>query len=485
MFFSLPLGAVRLERPTTVFRYTFEHFTQGLWRKADRWRALNQSSLVPIEAVATGDKQVLAACELGKVSTPVIDIDVLAEFPGVESIVASTRLSASRQLPNIRELLFPSGTSFPDATTLRHFTGLEALYTTFGSDVKLDLDAIPLQQMRKIAVNRWLTKNLAPLEKMTGLEQFKAELFRDVLDPVARMTGLKYLSIIGPAKGWAKLRECTLLEEAHLINVQIANLRRWNTWKRLRHLTLSGRGVKSLDGLQSIEQLEHLTLLNLSMQDLSPLRELSHLTELTLRMPAKGVDLASVAALPHLRSLEIDDVANTDSERLRIPTAKPLAKALNLEELTLFCKVEDQDLSPLAELPKLRKLRPGPAIGADVETLRVTRPDIQIDYTPLDPKWEKLKERVGAITIQRPSEGLKQWSIYEGLASGLGLTTNYAAESLVKKEVKKTNPELAKRLDWDTEAGAVAIYADSESDIRTVAHLINDLLRFAAERGRD
>jgi hypothetical protein len=437
---------------------------------------------VPIEAVADGDLQVLAAREEGKERTPLIDLDVLAGFPAVESLVASTRLRASRQLPSIRELLLSSAAPLPEAATLRHLTGLEALYAqpTHGN-VHLDLDALPAGQMRKLALTRWLTKSLAPLERMTGLEQLKVDLFREPLDPVAGMTGLRYLCIHGPAKGWAKLRECTLLEEAHFIDVQIANLRRWNTWKRLRSFTLSGRGVKSLAGLENLEQLEQLTLLNLRTQDLSPLRELSRLTALTLRMPAGGVDLASVAALPRLRSLVVDDASITDSEVLRVPTLKVLAKAAALEDLTLFCAVEDGDLTPLAKLPRLRNLRLGSWICANVEALREARPDMLIDHTPLDPKWEKLKERVGEITIQRPGEGLKQWSIFESLASGLNLATNYAAESRIKKEIKKRNPDLAKRLSWDTEGGAVAVYADSEADIRVVADIANDLLRLAAE----
>jgi hypothetical protein len=407
---------------------------------------------------------------------------VLADFPEVESVVVSTRVRAGHPIPNIRELLFYPGASFPDATTLRQLTGLEAIFSWLGSDVQLDLDALPASQMRKLALNRWVTKSLAPLERMTGLEQLKMDLFRDPLDPLAAMTNLKYLSIRGPAKGWAKLRECTLLEEAHLIDVQIANLRRWDTWKRLRSFTLSGRGVKSLAGLENFEQLEQLTLLNLRMQDLSPLRELSRVTALTMRMPAGGVDLASVAAMPRLQSLVIDDAAVTDSEVLRVPTLKAMAKASALEELTLFATVEDGDLSPLAELQRLRNLRLGPRIGADVGALRAARPDILIDYTPIDPKWEKLRERVGQITIQRQGEGLEQWSIFESLAPGLRLATNYGAESLIKKEVKKRNPDLAKRLVWDTEAGGVAVFADAEPDIRAVADIMNDLLQLSAER---
>jgi hypothetical protein len=290
------------------------------------------------------------------------------------------------------------------------------------------------------------------------------------------MKDLKYLSIKGPAKGWAKLRECTLLEEAHFIDVQIANLRRWNTWKRLRSFTLSGRGVKSLSGLENLESLETLTLLNMRTDELKALRELRQLTSLTLRMPAAGLDLESIAQVPLLRSLEIDDSSNTDADMFRIPTLKPIEKAAALGEVLLRCTVEDGDLTPLAKLPQLRKVKLASYIGADVEALRAARPDVEIDYTPPDPKWAKLKERVGRITIQRPGEGMKVWSIFESLAELLNVSTNYAAESLIKREIKKRHPDLAKRLHWDTEGGAVGISADAEADIRSVAEIINHLI---------
>jgi hypothetical protein len=57
----------------------------------------------------------------------------------------------------------------------------------------------------------------------------------------------------------------------------------------------------------------------------------------------------------------------------------------------------------------------------------------------------------------------------------LRVSTNYAAESRVKREVRKRNPALARRLDWDTEAGAVSCYANSEADIRAVANIVNEI----------
>src|SRR5439155_19031417 len=255
-------------------------------------------NLVPIEAVAAGDQQVLAACEPRKHDQPLLDLDVLADFPSVESVIASTKIRATRDLPRIRELLFSSVAPMPDAETLRHLPNLESVFALpVAGSGKLDLAALPAAKLRNLAFSHWFAVNLSALAEMTSMRQLYAELFRDSLDGIARMTELRRLHIKGPAKGWAKLRECTLLEEAHFIDVQIANLRRWNSWKRLRTLVLSGRGVKSLVGLQECENLEDLTLLNLAMNDLSPLIQLSRLHMLTLRMVAKSADLVSVGAI--------------------------------------------------------------------------------------------------------------------------------------------------------------------------------------------
>src|SRR5690349_16982449 len=100
MHWHLPPGPARLERPKTPFRYTFEHFLEPafLIRSA--------SPVIPIEAVGAGDIQVLAAREPGVVplSNPgvAIDLDPLADFPSVESVIASARVRASRPLPHLR-----------------------------------------------------------------------------------------------------------------------------------------------------------------------------------------------------------------------------------------------------------------------------------------------------------------------------------------------------------------------------------------------
>ena len=106
------------------------------------------------------------------------------------------------------------------------------------------------------------------------------------------------------------------------------------------------------------------------------------------------------------------------------------------------------------------------------------RPDMDITYYyhVVDKKLEKHRERVGGITIHRPEEGIDQWSILQSLAQHLTVDTNYAAESLLKRELKRRDPALLKRLEWDTEGGAVGVYADAEDDIRAVAELANELI---------
>ncbi|HEV2689465.1 MAG TPA: hypothetical protein VGV35_12965, partial [Bryobacteraceae bacterium] len=364
-----------------------------------------------------------------------------------------------------------------DTATLGKLSGIEALYIPHLSrDRPLDLSCLPAESMRQLAIWRWDAASLAPLEKMTGLRELDVTFFNESLELLSKMHALTFLRVLGPAKRWASLRECTQLEEASLVDIQMANLKRWNTWNRLRTVCLGGRGLKSLAGIEAWQQLESLVLLNFRTGDLAPLGDLMRLAEITFRMPDRSLDLAALARVPALRRLEIDETPITENDIVRLPSLKPLARAPALEEIVLMgtC-VEDGDLMPLAAIERLRRVRLGRDIGCDVDKLREARPDLSIEYTP--PGGSKRKsERVGEVNIYPPGNGIKVWSIFDSFAQALRTNTNYAAEQLIRREVKKTSAELLKRLDWDTEAGAVGIYAAEERDIRTVADVLNRLL---------
>jgi hypothetical protein len=193
----------------------------------------------------------------------------------------------------------------------------------------------------------------------------RAELFREPLDAIARMSQLRLLIIRGPARGWAKLRACTQLESASFAEVDMANLKRWNTWKSLRELALTGRRLRSLVGLEASERLERLALVNLRMDDLAPLRDLPRLRSLTIRMPAGRIDLESIGRVSTLRSLVIEESVMNDRDIVPLPSLRPLSSDRALEELVLLgVRLEDRDLLSLAQLPQLRKVRLGQEIGA-------------------------------------------------------------------------------------------------------------------------
>ncbi|MBF0501790.1 MAG: hypothetical protein HQM09_16760 [Candidatus Riflebacteria bacterium] len=318
---------------------------------------------------------------------------------------------------------------------------------------------------------------MAPLARMNRLVSLRAHLFKEPLDAIAAMRCLQRLKIVGPAKGWAKLRDCTQLEEAVFSDVQMANLKRWDTWRSLGELSLTGRGLKSFAGLEASQNLEVLRLANVNVTDLGPLAELPKLRYLLLRATAGAVDLKSIAAARGLQVLVIDSNVDSDRDIIRLPSLRPLATARSLEdlELTGVC-VEDGSLMPLADLDRLRRVRLGRHIGADVDSLRIARPDLVIDYTPPPPRLPELELLVGKVTAHRPGEDFNKWWIFDDLATALATTTNYDAEKRIRASLKKRDRQVASRLEWDTEAGGVGIYADSESDIRVVAEVITALM---------
>ena len=135
------------------------------------------------------------------------------------------------------------------------------------------------------------------------------------------------------------------------------------------------------------------------------------------------------------------------------------------------------DLKLLADAVKLDGY-----IGCDVgKTTQKARPDIIIEHDA-ESILKDGDEMVGQVGIWRPREELEEWFILASLAEELGVATNYQAEQVIKRNLKAENPELLKRLHWDTEAGNVSISAKDEKDIRAVAEVINYLFRDAGNQ---
>jgi hypothetical protein len=429
--------------------------------------------------VQTGDVQVFAAREDGKYNAPIISLDALAAFPTVRSVVTSTCIEARVPLQNLAELLFVGSGLMPDALTIEHLIGLEALYAAGAySNVRIALDRLPCDLMRQLSIPRWAVQDIDAVRKLTHLQELATQLYpADSIEPISALHNLTYLRV-SSGKAWASLRECVNLEEAHLIDVGIANLRRSGTWKRLRRLVLTGARLKSLAGIEQFENLEDLTLIMVGCKDLEPLGGLTRLTDLTLRHVAASRNLNALSGLSELARLTMDQSVGSNRDIVTVETLRPLAGLENLLELVLLgTNVVDGDLSPLIGLPKLRRVVLGWHLEADVDKLRIARPDIEIDRHLPPAKQAGVVKRVGQITIHGPMGESRQWSIYEELTDGLGVKTNHAAEQALRRTLKKIAPDLLRRVEFDTEGDGVAVLADTKRDIRAVAKILGGMLK--------
>ncbi len=467
---ALPAGPERLARPVEVVRLRFEDLLYQ--------NRVNFAGLIPIEAVAAGDEQVFAARETGKMNSPRIELDRLRMFPSVSSIASSTEVNTRTELPHIRELLYPSTWSrlLPDHATFRNLPGLDTLFATgAASNVQLMLDELP-RTMARLAIARSAIADVSRLAQLEALEMLKVVhlLPGDSLAPIGGLSKIRYLWIGGPAKEWKELRRCERLEEVHLMHFGAANLRQFRGWQRLRDLSVS-KGPKSLDGIEGFQELQRIHLIMGPISDLSPLEHLPNLAEVKMVFMKGCSDLTSLGRLPALRRLEIAQPALSARDVVHVHSLKPLSDASKLEEVVLLgTAIDDGDLMPLAEIPALRRVRLGQDIGADPDVLRRARPDIEIQAMPQRTRTAG-GEPAGAVTIHRPSPGVRQWSIFEDLTEVIGGNTNYAAEARLRRALSASNAELLRRLSFDTESGAVGIYADAEADIRAVAGIITRL----------
>ena len=162
---------------------------------------------------------------------------------------------------------------------------------------------------------------------------------------------------------------------------------------------------------------------------------------------------------------------NTDAGELA--TIDFVAGLEHLEELVLLnVDIVDRRLDALYELPRLRRLKLTGKVGPDVEQLRARRPDVEIETHLVGEPAGRVY--VGLVHYDPPRPGIESWSIFQNMTDLLGVPTNGQAEQRIRAAIRASDAALAKRLEFDTESGAVGIYA-AKLDIRAVAELIDGL----------
>ncbi len=131
-------------------------------------------------------------------------------------------------------------------------------------------------------------------------------------------------------------------------------------------------GIKSIEGIQNLENLTTIEILDGQISDLTPLKSLKHLTRLNL-WNQRITDISPLASIPTLEELILSDNYFFDLSPLKglvnlkklsifysrigagLSDISPISSLTNLETLSLADNVIT-DLSPLSKLPKIREL---------------------------------------------------------------------------------------------------------------------------------
>lgn len=406
----------QLRRPETTRRLTF----------ADLWvgRTSHVADLVPpLELVAAGDRQVAVHARRGDTFDPtVIDIDALARFPDVESVVGMALVRLRRPLPQVRELL----ASPVDDETLANLPNLESL-----APIRRRYGHPPLTADAAAPGLRWLLGN--PFEKLEHLTRFGSlerlsvhGLHRDSAEPLAELRRLRWLEA-DPGRG---LRHVAALGELELLSLDLQegptlpNLERFKGCRRLKFLRIDGRTLKSIEGIEALQALEALWLYRPGIETLWPLAELPALARVRLDGPDKVEEFEPLARLPALRWLHVE--LHSES-RSHMDWARELERRRPQTEVAWW--------EPWAAQP----------------------PEVQ----------------VGQIGIRRLPDGT--WSIFQDVTDLLGVGTNHEAEERISRALLTADPPLHARLTFDSEGDALSITSDDEDAVRAAAAFVERL----------
>jgi hypothetical protein len=430
--FTLNPGQEPPPRPSTVRPLTFDDVALD-------WPPKYARHMIPAQRVRDGDRQVAIFHTRGEESV-VLDVP-----DSVESAYATTEVRVERPHPGLRELFAPT-----DAASLVNLPGLRAL-----SQARLPLDpaAIPPTVTDLICDARALG-GVEAVAALTQLERLDvAGTYRASLKPLAALERLRML-VADPGKDLRALGALERLEKVklQLETATLSNLKAFARWRALRWLCIDGRRLKGLDGIDALESLEYLRLYRPGVRSLAPLSGHPALTELRLHHPDRVEDWSTLS-LPALTTLFIELPDNG-----RLPSLRFLRGLPALEHVEFSGQpVADGDLSPLMELPRLRYTSfYGDYGDGAIEALRAAQPQAKIQWVP---PW---------TTSAPPAD---PGAIFEDLTTRLDVDTNHEAEDLIRGRLQ---PDIAARLDFDSEAGAFAVYGEP-ADIALVRRVIDSL----------
>ena len=228
--------------------------------------------------------------------------------------------------------------------------GLDLNYAKGFKDT--DLAFLRPWPIRRLSVLSRTSNDVSPIYRLSEtLETLSIQCASSVQVDLRNLPCLQSLSA-----GWAQVSssigDALGLRDLYLGSYGERDLSplRWNT--QLERLRLKDRPrTQTLDGIEFLPRIEHLGVFGAPIEDIGPLGRLERLSELHLQS-CRVRDLGPIAKLSGLRVLNMSEGGEIDS-------VSSIESTQRLEMLWLFgtTRVVDDDLGPIARLPRLRDLR--------------------------------------------------------------------------------------------------------------------------------
>jgi hypothetical protein len=213
------------------------------------------------------------------------------------------------------------------------------------------LRGLPVRQL--VILDRRLT-SLTPISDLGDT----LELLHVTSDPslVIDLTRLPKLTDV--SADWQQVRAtieaAANLQRLHIGRYDRADLAALSRLVHLKRLVLMDRPrVRSLDGLSDLSDLQEFAVpLAKDLVDVSALRGLAQIEVLDMEACRKLNTIEDLRHCIGLRRLNLSECGD-------LPSVAPLRELVSIEDLLMYgtTKVVDGDLTPIADLPRLKELR--------------------------------------------------------------------------------------------------------------------------------
>lgn len=212
-----------------------------------------------------------------------------------------------------------------------------------------DLSDIPL---RGIEIYSWDIKDLTPLSFMPSIEGLGLQCQFTKAPDFSEFTNLKNFKCFWRPKA-KTVFGCKSLKVLNIVNWSEENIEALGDMTRLERLQLTSRKLVSLNGIESLQSLKILDLADCTkLRSVDGIESCQDLTTIEFEACKKIEGFPSLSRLNYLRTLILRDCG-------KIASLKPIEECTSLETVDLSgdTVIEDGNLSPLLQLPRLNVVR--------------------------------------------------------------------------------------------------------------------------------